>query len=257
MNLEKTEESKLKNLGVLVLAAGKSTRIQPVSGGLPKPLLSVHSKSILERNLTWLAASGMQSVSINLHYRPEEIQRVIGTGENLGLKISYSLEPEILGTAGAYKNLEQQWQGTTLVVYGDSLVNFDLTKFLAAHQNSKAVATIALFDQNTHYHTAIAGGRVILNNSSKITRFWEMTGNEATYPSTLVNAAVYLLEPEVLKLIPPQTFYDFARDLFPKMLTAGYYLQGHLIDGYCLGLDTPESYAKAMSLIEERKVKLT
>jgi len=83
-----------------------------------------------------------------------------------------------------------------------------------------------------------------------------MTGKEGTYPSTLVNAAVYLLEPEVLKLIPKQTFYDFARDLFPKMLSAGYYLQGYLIDGYCLGLDTPESYAKATSLIESGNVKL-
>jgi NDP-sugar pyrophosphorylase family protein len=136
------------------------------------------------------------------------------------------------------------------------LVRFDLRAFLSAHQHSKAVATVALFDQNTHHHTAIAGGRVILNESSKITGFFEMTGNEGTYPSTLVNAAVYLLEPEVLNLIPSQTFYDFARDLFPQMLAAGYYLQGYLIDGYCLGLDTPESYAKAMSLIESGKVKL-
>jgi NDP-sugar pyrophosphorylase family protein len=250
------EESKLNSLELLVLAAGKSTRIQPVSGGLPKPLLPVQGKSILERNLNWLANSGIQSLWINLHYQPEKIQQVIGTGEHLGLKVSYSLEPEILGTAGAYKNLEQQWQGTTLVVYGDSLVRFDLAKFLAAHKSSEAVATIALFDQNTHYHTAIAGGRVILNDSSKITGFFEMTGNEGSYPSTLVNAAVYLLEPEVLKLIPKQTFYDFARDLFPQMLSAGYYLQGHLIDGYCLGLDTPESYTKAMSLIESGNIKL-
>ncbi len=256
MNLEKTEKLKIKELEVLVLAAGKSTRIQPISGGLPKPLLPVQGKSILDRNLSWLVNSEIQSVWINLHYRPEEIKQVIGTGENLKLKVSYSLEPEILGTAGAYKNLEQQWQGTTLVVYGDSLVSFDLAKFLAAHQNSKALATIALFDQNTHYHTAIAGGCVILNESSKVTEFFEMTGNEETSPSTLVNAAVYLLEPEVLKLIPKQTFYDFARDLFPQMLAAGYYLQGYLIDGYCLGLDTPESYAKAMSLIESGKIKL-
>lgn len=245
-----------QDFSVLVLAAGKSTRIQPVSGGLPKPLLPVQGKSILERNLSWLINAGIQSVWINLHYRPEEIQQTIGTGTNLGLKVSYSLEPEILGTAGAYKNLEQQWQGTTLVVYGDSLVRFDLAKFLAAHKSSEAIATLALFDQNIHHHTAIAGGRVILDESGKITSFVEMTGTQGIRPSTLVNAAVYLLEPEVLKLIPEQTFYDFARDLFPQMLSAGYYLQGHLIDGYCLGLDTPESYAKAMSLIESGNIKL-
>ena len=246
----------VENLGVLVLAAGKSTRIQPVSGGLPKPLLPVQGQSILERNLNWLANSGIQSLWINLHYRPEEIQRAIGTETDLGLEIFYSLESEILGTAGAYKNLARQLLGTTLVVYGDSLVSFDLSQFLTAHQSSKAAGTVALFDQKTHPHTAIAGGRVILNDG-KVTSFVEMTGTEGTIPSTLVNAGVYLLEPEVLELIPAQTFYDFARDLFPQMLAAGYHLQGYLINGYCLGLDTPESFAKAVSLIESGKVKLT
>ncbi len=241
---------KIKDLGALVLAAGKSTRIRSISQGLPKPLLSVHGRTILERNLSWLADSGLQSAWINLHYRPEAIKAVIRDGSHLGLKVSYSLEPEILGTAGAYKHLQEQWSGTTLVVYGDSLVSFDLAKFYQAHQNSKALATIALFDQNTHPHTAIAGGRVILDENARVTGFFEMTGSEGNLPSTLVNAAVYLLEPQVLEMIPTQTFFDFARDLFPQMLTAGYHLQGYLIDGYCLGLDTPESYAKAMSLIE-------
>ncbi len=77
----------VEDLGVLVLAAGKSTRIQTVSGGLPKPLLPVQGQSILERNLKWLADSGIQSLWINLHYRPEEIQQAIGTGTDLGLEI--------------------------------------------------------------------------------------------------------------------------------------------------------------------------
>ncbi|MBD3881920.1 nucleotidyltransferase family protein [Phormidium tenue FACHB-886] len=243
------------SMGVLVLAAGKSTRIQPISGGIPKPLLLVNERTILERNLSWLAQSGVESVWINLHYRPEAIQEAIGDGSQLGLRVSYSLEPEILGTAGAFKKLEPHWKGETLVVYGDSLVRFDLAKFRAAHRNSKADVTIALFDQNTHAHTAIAGGRVVMDDQNRITAFVE-TGAGETPRSPLVNAAVYLIEPEILDLIPPETSFDFARDLFPQMLTEGYYLQGHLIDGYCLGLDTPESYTKAMSLIESGEVEL-
>jgi mannose-1-phosphate guanylyltransferase len=238
-----------------VLAAGKSTRIQSISGGIPKPLLPVGNRTILERNLSWLAQSGVEAVWINLHYRPEAIQDAIGDGSQLGLTVSYSLEPEILGTAGAYKNLESHWQGQTLVVYGDSLVRFDLEKFLTAHKNPHADVTIALFDQNQHPHTAIAGGRVVMDQDNRITAFVE-TGAGELPRSPLVNAAVYLLEPEVLDLIPPQTFYDFARDLFPQLLAAGYYLQGYLIDGYCLGLDTPESHAKALSLIESEVIKL-
>jgi mannose-1-phosphate guanylyltransferase len=244
-----------KKPGVLVLAAGKSTRIQPISGGMPKPLLVVGDCTVLERNLRWLAQSGIESVWINLHYRPDAIQAAIGDGSPLGLTVSYSLEPDILGTAGAYKNLESHWKSETLVVYGDSLVRFDLAKFLAAHRNSKADVTIALFDQDRHPHTAIAGGRVVMQPDRRITEFVE-TGEGETPQSPLVNAAVYLIEPEILGLIPPQTFYDFARDLFPQMLAEGYYLQGHLIDHYCLGLDTPESYAKAMALIESGTVEL-
>jgi NDP-sugar pyrophosphorylase family protein len=256
MNSNQLAQLPVEELGVLVLAAGKSTRIQPIAQGLPKPLLPVKGKSILERNLAWLSGSGIKSVWINLHYQAEKIQQAISTGVTLGLEVTYSLEPEILGTAGAYKNLESHWYGTTLVVYGDSLVRFDLSKFLNVHHHSKALATIALFDQKTHYHTAIAGGRVILDQNSRITSFVEITGMEEDLPSTLVNAAVYLLEPEVLKLIPSQTFYDFACDLFPQMLASGYHLQGHIINGYCLGLDTPESFAKAMDLIKSEKVNL-
>ncbi|HEY9641895.1 MAG TPA: nucleotidyltransferase family protein [Coleofasciculaceae cyanobacterium] len=244
-----------EKLGVLVLAAGKSTRIQPIAAGIPKPLLVVQGRTILEHNLSWLAQSGISSVWINLHYRPEDIQQAIGDGSQLGLKISYALEPEILGTAGAYKNLESHWKGATLVVYGDSLVRFDLQKLFNAHKNPNADVTIALFDQNTHFHTAIAGGHVLMDDQNRITEFVE-TGAGETPHSTLINAAVYLLEPEILDLIPPHTFYDFARNLFPKLLAEGYYLQGHLIDGYCLGLDTPESYAKAMSFIESEQIKL-
>ncbi len=239
-------------LGVLVLAAGKSTRIQPVSGGRPKPLLEVQGRTVLERNLTWLAEQGLDRVWINLHYRPEEIQAAIGDGSALGLRVSYSLEPEIRGTAGAYKQLEPHWRGPTLVVYGDSLVRFNLKQLWQEHRQSGAVATIALFDQTRHPNTAIAGGRVHLDGQGKVKAFQEGGGD-----SPLVNAGVYLLELAVLGHIPPGQFWDFGRDLFPSMLTAGYHLQGHLIDGYCLGLDTPDSYACALELTQSEIVKLS
>jgi len=97
---------------------------------------------------------------------------------------------------------------------------------------------------------------VVVDATDRITDFVETSGAEGGLVSPLINAGVYLLEPAVLEFIPPQTFYDFARDLFPKLLSEGYYLQGHLINGYCLGLDTPASYAKAMSLIESGTVTL-
>ncbi|MGI8551050.1 MAG: nucleotidyltransferase family protein [Dehalococcoidia bacterium] len=110
----------LADLGVLVLAAGRSTRIREAAAGLPKPLIPIEGFSVLEWNLRWLQRSGVACVWINIHNRPEAIQRLIGSGQRLGLHVSYSLEQELLGTAGAYKQLESHRQGTTLIVDGDS-----------------------------------------------------------------------------------------------------------------------------------------
>jgi len=136
------------------------------------------------------------------------------------------------------------------------LIRFDLEKFVETHFKSKASATIAIFNQDINYNTAIAGGRVLIDNDKKILDFVESAQDTQISLSPLINAGAYLLEPEILKLIPPDTFFDFAKDLFPKMLEMGYNLQSYLIDGYCLGLDTPESYTKGINLIESGKVEL-
>jgi len=241
---------------VLVLAAGKSTRIAAVAQGRPKPLISIEGQSILERNLRWLSLQGIHSLWINLHYKPDEIRNAIGDGSRLGLAIRYSFEPEISGTAGAYKNLEREFARTALIVYGDSLLFFDLARFLAAHRSSKAEASIAVFDQGLHPHTGIAGGRVLTDADGNIHRFEESGGSGDSHPG-LVNAGVYFLEPSVLPFIPANTFFDFGRDVFPRMLQAGRRLFAYVIEkeGYCLGLDRPDSFNEALQLIQTR-VKL-
>ena len=241
-------------MNTLVLAAGKSTRIQSVTGGYPKPLLSIRGETIIGRNLKWLAAEGITKVWINLHYRPEEIQRTLKGGSQFGVQIHYILESEILGTAGAVKNIAANWEEPYFVVYGDSLVQFDLGGMVKKHQENQPLATIALFDQKTHQHTSAAGGRIEVDAGFRILDFKERS--TASY-SGLVNAGVYLVEPSLVQEIPSNTFYDFGLDLFPKILASKKYLLGHVIDGYCLGLDTPESYAEALHLIEIGKVVLS
>jgi NDP-sugar pyrophosphorylase family protein len=237
----------------LVLAAGKSTRIASVAQGHPKPLIPLGGESILVRNLRWLGAEGVRRVWINLHYRPEEIRTVVGDGAHLGVDVQYVHEPEVLGTAGAVRNLAAQWTGTFLVVYGDNLLRLDLSPFLRFHRAHKAPVSVALFDRRSHPHTGIAGGRVVLGSDGRIQKFAE-GGDEAR--SSLVNAGVYLLEPEIVSEIPAGRAYDFGRDLFPSLLTRGVPLYGYVIDGYCLGVDTPDSYQEAIRLIAAGKVVL-
>jgi NDP-sugar pyrophosphorylase family protein len=191
-------------------------------------------------------------VAINLHHRPQEIQDLIGDGDRLGLSVQYLWEPELLGTAGAYRNYCLHFGSQPCwVVYGDNLLSFDLGKMRSAHEQAHVPLTLALFDQATQPHTGIAGGRVVVGPDQRVLSFVE--GGDSAL-STLVNAGVYRVEPGVLEAVPAQGPYDFARELFPALLASGQPLLGHRIDGYCLGLDTPESLACARELLESGKV---
>jgi NDP-sugar pyrophosphorylase family protein len=236
----------------LVLAAGLGSRIRSVAGGLPKPLMPFAGAPVLAHTLRWLAASGVRDVWINLHYGADQIRGAIGDGESFGLSIHYVYEPALLGTAGALANVAEAVTEPMLVVYGDSLVRCDLDALEGAHRSSRAEATVALYDRGRHPHTGIAGGRVRIDDAGWITAFVEGVGCS----TGLVNAGVYVVEPSILDLIAPDQLTDFGRDVFPAMLGHGRPLRGWVMEaaGYCLGLDTPESHAAGLRLLETGQV---
>ena len=238
----------------LVLAAGRSTRIRAVAGDLPKPLLPVEGRPILEHTLRWLATSGIGDVWINLHYQGEQIRRFAGTGERFGLRVRYSEEDPILGTAGAVGKLRGEWTATFLVVYGDNLVRFSLGELIARHRALRSVATVALFDPRRQPSTGIAGGSVTLGEDGMIRSFVE---GQPGVEGALVNAGVYAVEPDVTTWIPEGQFSDFGHDVFPRLLAEGVPLAGYRIDGYCLGLDAPEPLNRGLDLIQRGEVKLS
>ncbi len=248
----------MEKIKTLLLAAGLSARIASIANGHPKPLIQIEGESVLRRNLRWLATQGVRDVIINLHFKPEAIRAAAGNGAAFGLNIRYSDEPEILGTAGAVAHLANEWTDTFLVVYGDSLLHIDLSCFLAFHKDKKSLLSIALFDRNVHPHTGISGGTVEVAKDGKITAFHEGATCPAggdTQNRPIVNAGVYLIEPKIVRLIPKR-FCDFGKEIFPGLLLEGIPLYGHFITGYCLGIDTPESYARALELIHNKEVQL-
>lgn len=243
----------------LVLAAGKSTRISEWAGGVPKPLLEIGGRTLLEWNLEWLASYGVASAWVNLHYGAALIRDALENGNRSGVEIRFSFEEELLGTAGAWKKLDREWGETSLVVYGDNLTRFDLTRFLDAHLASGSPATVALFDASRHLNTGIAGGRAEMAGDGRVVAFREGgadTTSDATSAPSLVNAGVYLLERAVTDRIGPG-FQDFAVDVFPRLLDTGE-LRGCIFedDGFCLGVDTPERFMIARRLIESGQVAL-
>jgi NDP-sugar pyrophosphorylase family protein len=227
----------------LVLAAGRSTRISPVTNGLPKPLLEIGGTSLLGWNLSWLRSHGIEEIRINLHHRAERIRAAIGDGAAFGVRVRYAYEPELLGTAGAWRALAHEWRGTWFVVYGDNFMRFDLAALLATHRDSGSGATMAVFDPTVHACTGGAGGRARIVDGRVIA--FEEDGSVGDAP---INAGVYALEPEVAAVIP-SGFQDFGRDVLPRLAAAGS-LAAHMLEpgGFCLGLDTPERYELAQQL---------
>lgn len=240
--------------GTLVLAAGNSTRIRSVAGDLPKPLLELNDRPIIGWNLQWLASHDLRELWVNVHYQAELMMASLGDGSRFGVRLHYSVERDILGTAGAWKHVSAQWTGTSLVVYGDNILRVDLDRMLRAHRRGGTSATIALFDQRVSANTGIAGGRVRIDDAGCVTDFVEGGGSAS---ADLVNAGVYFLEPEILHDVG-DGFQDFPRHVFPRLVAARQ-LYGYVMTDteHCLGLDTPESFAKAQTLINLREVVLT
>jgi mannose-1-phosphate guanylyltransferase len=240
----------------LVLAAGKSSRIASQTGGLPKPLIPVAGQPVIAHSLRWLASHGITDCWINLHFRPDVIREALGDGSRYGVQIHYSLEPTILGTAGAVKNLESTWDDDFLVVYGDNLLGFDLKAMQRTHAASDAMATIALFDWDRDLHSGIAGGRVAMNSNGVIQGFVEHGGDATVPASPWVNAGVYILRPTICRHISAASFCDFGRDVFPSLLAANLPVQGYPIQDYCLAVDTPEALARAQLMFQTRNKPL-
>jgi mannose-1-phosphate guanylyltransferase len=227
----------------LILAAGKGSRLGAERHGVPKPLMDVGGTTPLERNARWVAAVARDGIWINVHEGADLIRQRMGH-EVDDVPIEYSWEPELLGTAGAWKHLEREWTDTSLVVYGDNFMHFHLAGLLQAHRAAGALATIAIYDPAINGNTGIGGGRVLVAEG-RVTRFVE----GAT--EGLVNAGVYCLEPPLAARLEPG-FSDFGRDVLPRLAEEGV-LAAHRMEaeGYCLGLDTPETLARARRIAAE------
>ena len=237
----------------VLLAAGNSTRIAAVGGGIPKPLLPVQGEPILVRNVRWLAGAGVRRIWVNLHYRGDLIRAALGDGSAWGVEIRYSEEPTILGTAGGVRKVLSSLGKTFLVVYGDNLVQLDVGAFLESHITRRADISIAVFDERSP-NTGLAGGRVALGVDDVVVSFVEGAGHGTAAP--LVNAGVYAVESRVLRDSPEGSFLDWGKDVFPSLLAGRARILGYRIEGYCLGLDAPASYERGLALIESGQVRL-
>jgi len=197
----------------VLLAAGRGTRLRPLTDELPKVMIPIAGKPILEHHVQHLARAGIGEIFINLHHLPERITAYFGDGKNWGVNIRYSFEPEILGTAGAIKKLESELSGSPfLVVYGDNYSEFDFADFISWSEKFTGMGTIAVSKKEN-----VAGcGVVEIGSGDQIIRFLEKPAlNEVI--SHWVNDGIYRLSGDILDYIP-DGYSDFGHDIFPEVI---------------------------------------
>ena len=232
----------------IILVGGDGTRLRPVTSRVPKPVAPVVERPFVAYILDDLARHGVERAIFSTGYLAAAIEAQIGDGAGYGLRVDYAVETEPLGTAGAVANCADQLDdGSFYVFNGDVLSDVDLTALAALHAGKGGMGTIFLtpVDDPRRY------GLVELREDGSVASFLEKPGEwEGT---ALINAGVYVLEHEVLEMIPRGRLFSIERGVFPRLAQAGS-LYGYVDSGYWRDIGTPESYLQAHFDILERTV---
>jgi mannose-1-phosphate guanylyltransferase len=212
----------------MLLAAGLGTRLRPLTYEVPKPMVPVLGTPVMEHIVQLLARHGFDDVICNLHYFPEQIERRFGDGSRWGVRLSYSHEQELLGTAGGVRNVREHFGDETfLIISGDALTDIDLTALWEAHRAKGGIATLSLKRVDDPSQIGV----VIVGEDGRIQGFQEKP-DPAEALSNLGNCGIYVMEPEIFDYFPDRPFVDWALDVFPTLLAQDVAFYGHEIAEY-------------------------
>ncbi|MCD8493719.1 MAG: nucleotidyltransferase family protein, partial [Geovibrio sp.] len=196
----------------VVMAGGFGTRIQPLTSSVPKPMIPVMNKPMMEYIIDSLKNAGIVDIVILLYFKPEVIKSYFGDGSSKGVNIRYVQPDDDYGTAGALKKAEAFLDERFIVVSGDLITDFSIQEIIGYHDFKESKATITL----TSVPDPLQFGVVITDKEGQIVRFLEKPGWGEVFSDT-INTGIYVFEPEVLKYIPENSNFDFSKDLFPKL----------------------------------------
>lgn len=235
----------------VIMAGGFGTRIQPLTSSMPKPMIPVLNRPMMEYTVLALKEAGITDIVILLYFMPDVIRSYFGDGSELGVKIEYCLPDDDYGTAGAVKKAEAFLDERFIVVSGDLIYNFNLKEITGFHETHGAFATLAL----TSVEDPLQFGVVMTDHSGCIMKFLEKPGWGEVFSDT-INTGIYVLEPEALKFIPSDKPFDFSKDLFPLLMTNDKPLYGYKAKGYWRDVGNPDAYRQTCLEILEGKIHL-
>jgi len=236
----------------VVMAGGEGTRLRPLTSNQPKPMVPIVGKPCMEHIIELLREHGFEDVIVTVAFLPQAIRSYFGVGESLGVQIEYSVEESPLGTAGSVRLASDKLDETFLVISGDALCDFDLTRLVKFHRKRGAAVTIGL----KSVENPLEFGIVVTDEEGRIERFLEKPSWGQVFSDT-INTGVYVLEPEVLEHVPTDRPFDFSKELFPLLLEMGRPLYGFPMDGYWQDIGNLDQYRQANFDALDERVRLT
>ena len=235
----------------VVMAGGEGTRLRPLTGMRPKPMVPIVNQPVMEHILGLVKHHGINDVVATLAFMPQVIEDYFGDGDEWEMNISYAIEETPLGTAGSVKNAAEALDETFVVISGDAITDIDLRQCIDFHNASSAAVTIAL----KRVPDPLEYGVVITDEDGLIERFLEKPSWGQVFSDT-INTGIYVVDPLVFDYIPEGTAFDFSAELFPLLMEKGHKLYGCVVDGYWCDVGSLESYVEAHHDILDGKAKL-
>ncbi len=222
------------------MAGGEGTRLRPLTSNQPKPMVPIVGKPCTEHIIELGRDHGFEDFIVTVAFLPQAIRSYFGDGSALGVNIEYSVEESPLGTAGSVRLASGLLDDTFLVISGDALCDFDLTKLVEFHRQRGAAVTLAL----KRVENPLEFGIVVTDDDGRVERFLEKPSWSQVFSDT-INTGVYVLEPEVLNHVPTDRPYDFSKELFPLLLEMGRPLYGFIAEGYWQDIGNLSQYRQA------------
>lgn len=221
----------------IIMAGGAGTRLRPITCNLPKPMVPVMNKPVIEYGVELLKRHGINDIGMTLQYMPDV---VVDWFDDKNAGIEYFIEDIPLGTAGSIKNAESFLDDTFIVLSGDALTDIDLSLAVEFHKSKGALVTLVL----KRVEVPLEYGVVITDENGEVNRFLEKPDWSRVFSDT-VNTGIYIMDPVIFDYIKPGVKFDFSNDLFPLLMGEGKPIYGYIADGYWCDIGSPESYLKA------------
>ena len=236
----------------VIMAGGMGSRLKAITGDRPKPMVPLLGRPLMEYILELLRSQGFDQVCAAVRYRAGDIMAHFGDGSRFGVEMQYRVEEEPLGTAGAVKNCRDFYGGEDfLVISGDAACDFQLSRLMEEHKRRGAAVTLAL----CRHSEPLSYGLAVTDGEGRIRSFVEKP-DWSRVVTDLVNTGIYVISPRIMELVPEGREFDFAKGLFPLLLSRGELLLGLPMEGYWCDVGSPLSYYRCCADALEGKLRL-